>query len=128
MNLRNLIFAHESTSHSIVLMHFHYAHIRMRIDDSRYYYPTLYSLLQAHYRRGESFKIILNMPQLQSSIRAMCGILPNGSGSASEDAFSQVVADFVRCIQMQSVPDPKIFSEATVLAVKYSTLLCVSGT
>ncbi len=87
-----------------------------------YYSP--YSLSQAHYRRGESFKIILNMPQLQNSIQAMCGILPNGSGSASEDAFSQVIADLLKCIQLQSVPDPKIFSEIIVLAVKYSTLNC----
>ena len=47
--------------------------------------------LQAFFRRGESFKELLKIPELQQSIDAMSRFMPVGGATARSDSYVQVL-------------------------------------
>ncbi len=59
------------------------------------------------------------MPELQNSLQTMYGTLPNGKGAGTGDVFIQVIGDFLKCIELQTVPEPKIYCDVFMICVEY---------
>ncbi len=80
---------------------------------------VIYFISKAHFRRGESFKIILKMPELQKSLQTMYGTHPNGKEAVTGEVFIQVINDFLKCIELQEIPEPKIYCDVIMICIDY---------
>ena len=77
--------------------------------------PSLVSS-QAFYRRAESLKKLVLIPEMKSTIKAMAHVMPSLFLPQS-DPYYQLVWDFVQCFQLQDNPEPKIICDALMVAV-----------
>ena len=77
-----------------------------------YFLPNL----QAYYRRGESLKKMISIPEMRNTMKAMAHIMPSLFPPQS-DPYLQMVYDFIQCFQLQDNPEPRIVCDALMVAV-----------